>query len=464
MTATFTRYFESLRLWQSDQSNTASRRIANFRIVVGFLYVGYCIVFVLPRANLAAWQVVSFYAYAGFAVVISLVHVKARYPYWLLAALVHWPVFVVYLLVNAAYSTFVAHDVLRGMFWALWMPIAYIAASVWFDARRGGFALLIAPWVALAGIYLFYYGVEAPLRPGLPEGDMVMTLLIAQAMLVNLIYMNVVFREHYANSLAESERVASVARAAAESRRSESELTQSRLQLERLSRNTTMSALAASIAHEINQPLAAIVMNGSAGLRWLDDAHFDLEEARSALKQLVQDGHRAGAVLASVRSLLRRREADLEQVSINAIIQETIALLDYEVRKRDVTILTRLDEKLPFIDGDPIRLQQVCINLLMNSMDAMENIGGRDHIILIKSQQREAGGVMVTVEDSGKGIDNAHLSRIFDTFFTTKADGIGMGLSICKTIVQAHGGDLRATSSDAGAKFTMTLNADDIAA
>lgn len=207
-------------------------------------------------------------------------------------------------------------------------------------------------------------------------------------------------------------------------------------------RMTTMGAMTASIAHEINQPLGAIVANSDAAQRWLTNPQPNLDEAMIALKSISSDGHRASQVIGSVRSMFKKDSGGKTPVAVNDVIEDTLILVDGEIQKRRVLVRAELLQDLPTVTGDRTQMLQVFMNLIRNAVDAMESVTDRERLLTIKSHIPERGSVMVTVKDSGTGIDADTMPRIFETFYTTKSDGMGMGLSICRSIIEAHGGRL----------------------
>jgi PAS domain S-box-containing protein len=213
-------------------------------------------------------------------------------------------------------------------------------------------------------------------------------------------------------------------------------------ELARAARLTTMGELAASIAHEINQPLAAIVMNGSAALRWLSQDAPDLDEARGALERVVNDGKRAGDVIHGLRSLAGKSGPQLTTLDIDDVIQEVLALAHGEVEQHGVVLHTDLSTGDRPVLGDRVQLQQVLLNLILNGIDAMKAVTDRPRELAVSSALAEPGSILVSVEDTGTGLDPAVSLRIFEPFVTTKSDGLGMGLSICRSIIDAHGGRL----------------------
>jgi signal transduction histidine kinase len=216
-------------------------------------------------------------------------------------------------------------------------------------------------------------------------------------------------------------------------------------ELARVTRLTTMGQMAASIAHEINQPLAAIVTGSSAGLRWLGRAAPDLDEVRATLQRINNDGHRASDVIASVRAMFKKEGQGRAPIDVNDLIREVLVLVNGDLRKRKISVRTELAERLPPILADHVQLQQVMLNLVTNAADAMAPVTDRTRLLQIRSTLDGSDGVNIVVQDSGTGIDADARERMFDAFFTTKSNGMGLGLSICRSIVEAHGGRLCAS-------------------
>jgi signal transduction histidine kinase/GAF domain-containing protein len=230
--------------------------------------------------------------------------------------------------------------------------------------------------------------------------------------------------------------------------------------LERASRLSTMGQLTASIAHEINQPLAAIITYADACLLWLEADQPNLEEARQAAARIVRNGHRAGDIIKSIRALTRKSSPEMVSLDINDVIREVIVLMGAEFRRHGVRVETLLSSNLDSVVGDRVQLQQVVLNLIMNGVEAMtDSVHGRRRL-QVRSANAESGGVLVAVEDSGPGLDPAQTGRLFEAFFTTKPQGMGIGLSICRSIIDAHGGRLWASPNlPNGAVFQFTLPA-----
>jgi PAS domain S-box-containing protein len=222
----------------------------------------------------------------------------------------------------------------------------------------------------------------------------------------------------------------------------EDALRATRAELARSTQMMTMSGMAASIAHEIKQPLAAIVASGNAGLRWLARATPDLNEVRAAMKRIVDDGHRAGEVIDGIRSMLKNDVQTVTPQDANELVREVLVLLHDEIQIRQVSTRIELADELPKVSANRVQLQQVVVNLIMNAIDAMSTIVNRPRILRVRTELTESNHLEIVVEDSGIGIDPKNIDRIFDAFFTTKSHGMGMGLSICRSIIERHGGHL----------------------
>jgi PAS domain S-box-containing protein len=228
--------------------------------------------------------------------------------------------------------------------------------------------------------------------------------------------------------------------------------------LAHINRVSMMGELTASIAHEVNQPLSGVVSNGSACLRWLAGDAPNVEEAREAARRIVRDGKRAGEVIARVRALVKRAAAPSEKLDLNEIIREVLALVGDEAKKKSVSTRTQFADDLSPVSGDRVQLQQVMLNLVMNAIEAMSSVEERARELLITTRNIDADQVQVTVKDSGTGIDPNTLDKIFDPFYTTKPGGMGMGLSISRSILQAHGGRLWTAAKDGpGTIFHFSL-------
>jgi C4-dicarboxylate-specific signal transduction histidine kinase len=231
-------------------------------------------------------------------------------------------------------------------------------------------------------------------------------------------------------------------------------LREAQTELAHVNRVTTMGQLAASIAHEVNQPVAAAVINANAALHWLAAEPPDLEEARQSLHQIIADGNRASEVINRIRALIKKVPSRNDQLDINDAILEVIALTRSEFLRNGVSLQTELANALPFIQGDRIQLQQVILNLIINAVEAMSGVSEGSRELLIGTGNDASKGVRVSVQDSGPGLSPESFNRLFDPFYTTKPSGMGMGLSICRAIVEAHGGRVWA-SRNAGPGATV---------
>ena len=241
-------------------------------------------------------------------------------------------------------------------------------------------------------------------------------------------------------------------------RRAEEALRKSQAEMAHVTRVMTMGELAASIAHEINQPLSAIVNNGSACLRWMAGDSPNLAEAREAAQDIIREGNRAGEVITRIRAFLRKTETEKVLIDINQTIRDVVILIRNEAEGKEVALQMELAVDLPAVLGDRVQLQQVILNLLMNGIEAMVSITDRPRELRIWSREYEAQQVLVAVQDSGVGLDGENLEQIFDAFYTTKLQGMGMGLAISRSIIEDHGGQLWALPNNGpGTTFQFTL-------
>jgi signal transduction histidine kinase len=219
-----------------------------------------------------------------------------------------------------------------------------------------------------------------------------------------------------------------------------------------------MGELSASIAHEIKQPLAAIISNTETNLYWLARQTPDIEKLRTTTQRIGQDAHRAIDIIGRIRSLMSKTVSERVPLDMNALVREVLDLTASELRRREVSMKTELFSPLPMILGDRIQLQQVILNLILNGMEAMAPVEDRPRVLSVKSGPYKDGEIQISFHDTGIGIDPASADRIFEAFFTTKPSGTGMGLSICRSIVEAHAGHISAMAGNPhGAVFQFSL-------
>jgi C4-dicarboxylate-specific signal transduction histidine kinase len=243
-----------------------------------------------------------------------------------------------------------------------------------------------------------------------------------------------------------------------EHKQAEDALHHAQAELAHVTRVMTMGELVASIAHEVNQPLGAIVTNGHACLRLLSREVLDLDKSREVVGRMISDGMRASEVIKRIRDLLHKTPVEKAPVNINETIQEVMALVSSELLRSNVELKAELAADPTPVVGDRIQLQQVILNLILNGKDAMSSVQTRPRELLITSREGKAGELLVAVRDTGHGLETKHVERIFDPFFTTKPEGMGLGLSISRTIIEAHGGRLWATPNDGqGVTMQFTL-------
>jgi two-component system, LuxR family, sensor kinase FixL len=245
-----------------------------------------------------------------------------------------------------------------------------------------------------------------------------------------------------------------------ERNRAQDALRRIQAELAHVNRVMTLGELTASIAHEVNQPLAGIVTNGGACLRWLERKPPKLDEARAALRSIISDGMRASEVIQRLRALSKKTELQKARLDVNGVIDDVVRLVRRELLEQLASLRLELAPGLPPVLGDRVQLQQVILNLVLNGMEAMADVTDRPRELVIRSGRHEAAQVLIDIEDAGSGIDPKYLDRLFSAFFTTKPDGMGMGLSISRSIIEAHGGRIWATrNAETGATFHFTLPA-----
>jgi PAS domain S-box-containing protein len=230
--------------------------------------------------------------------------------------------------------------------------------------------------------------------------------------------------------------------------------------LAHVTRVTMLGEMTTSIAHEVNQPLGAIVTNAGASLRWLGHQPPEIEEVRTAIGQIVNDAHRANEVIRRIRKFSKNVDPEMTRLDINEVVEEAVTLLRHDALRHGVAIRLELAPDLVPVRGDRIQLQQVIVNLLINGMEAMATLRERERVLVVRTQ-RQADGVLVAIEDAGVGIKPENADRLFSAFYTTKPDGLGMGLSIVRSIIEAHGGRVwAAPNAGPGMTFQFTLSAD----
>lgn len=243
-----------------------------------------------------------------------------------------------------------------------------------------------------------------------------------------------------------------------ERKRAQDTIAKAQAELAHVSRVATLGELTASIAHEVNQPLAAIVTSGEASLRWLAQDPPRLEETKRGIDRMIRDGRRASEVVRRLRALAKKNGLQTSPLNLNEIIEDTTLLIEREVSRNDIALTLDLEPELPLVFGDRIQLQQVIINLQMNAIQAMAAHNSSRRELEVRSRVSADGDVLVAVRDSGPGFGAEQESQLFNAFFTTKSDGMGMGLSICRSIIEAHGGSVSASRNEGeGATFHFSL-------
>ncbi|HUO98787.1 MAG TPA: ATP-binding protein [Rhizomicrobium sp.] len=343
---------------------------------------------------------------------------------------------------------------------------AAIAAAAWLGGSGPGF--LAAALSAPIGLYFYYSG--ATHAHGTLAGDIALFVFFAACAFaggsLNLWRRQadeVLRRAHRQLQTKAVELEAANGALVAEineRRRTEAALEETRNELARVTRLTTMGELTATIAHEINQPLAAVVTNAESCVRWLEPGAPDLAEAREAAKRIVRDANRAGQVIGRVRAMVRRGFSPRAPVAARAVIEDVLALLHAEIAKRKVRLATEFAAGLPQVVADRIQLQQVFVNLITNALESLCDVTDGPRVLTVAAKMEGARTVAITVRDNGRGFEPDVAGRLFQPFVTTKPHGTGLGLSICRSIVEAHGGTLSAASAAPhGAVFTVSLPA-----
>jgi PAS domain S-box-containing protein len=246
-----------------------------------------------------------------------------------------------------------------------------------------------------------------------------------------------------------------------ERKRAEVAAREAQMELAHANRVAAIGQLSASIGHEINQPLSGVVTNAETGLLWLQNEPPNLLEAVGAFSRVVRDGRRASEIVNRIRALVKKAPPQKDKLHIDDAIHEIVGLTRSEAARHGVLVQTQLGEKLPPVQGDRVQLQQVILNLVVNAVEAISSRHAGPRDIVIETAPTESDDILVSVRDTGPGLDPANIERMFDAFYTTKADGLGMGLSICRSIIEAHGGKLWATAgAPRGAVFQFTLPAE----
>ena len=332
----------------------------------------------------------------------------------------------------------------------LFLFFAAVMASAWFGGTGAGFFAVLVSTVVVAYFFVppYYSWAITPTAVSYFAAFVVCALVVSWVSSA---------RRHTEEALRE-------ARDQLEIRVSErtASLMRTQTELARLSRVLSMGELTASIAHEISQPLTAVVTHGQACLEWLSASPPNLEKARLTTESIVRDGTRAGAVIDRVRALFRKEAPVKDWTDLNEVIRDLTVFLRNEASARQVSLRTQLSPALPNVMADKVQLQQVVMNLILNGMDAMSENDVREKELLIRSEKDTADQVLIAVEDSGAGIDPETAEKIFEPFFTTKAHGIGVGLSISRSIVESHRGRLWAVARPGGGtvfQFTLPIGA-----
>jgi signal transduction histidine kinase len=322
-----------------------------------------------------------------------------------------------------------------------WVIALLFPLLLWLAARcRPVFAAAAAFIVALTIVWTTTFGIGMFGQENLPMAERV---LAAQAAILAVSLCAIVLASLFS-----------------ERRESEARLARSNMMLQRERNNKLMNidAITSAIIHEVRQPLAAIAANGSAGIRWLAKTPPDFDEVRAAMTRIVRDSHRASEVLESIRALFKSADLEVQPVDLNGIAIGALDLLGGELADHDVITRTELAHELPLVAGHSGQLQEVMLNLVRNAIDAMNSITDRARVLRVRTEHNGREAIVVSVEDSGPGIDPEKVDSIFDPFVTTKPQGMGLGLAICRMIISRHEGQLSASADNkSGALFQFTL-------
>jgi signal transduction histidine kinase len=434
------------------------RGIATVREFFGLTMALYLLAVIFPGSEIPLPQKLSAYAYVFLAGVATYQSRTSLHRDRAIRA--HLFGFAIFTLGNAAYSYFAAGNVMNAIFWSVWLPGVFTERAIAVMPVTGG-RLVMSVFSALVALVVGCFVWTTLASPRHVTDELFLLIPIAHVGSINVLYLIAAVGDNFARSIANNQAELLRAREATE-RRLNAELAATRQQLERMNRSLTMSALAASIAHEISQPLAAVVTNAGAALRWIENDNAPFTEAREALVRVVEDGHRASAVIGSIRAMLGQSAPKRARLNMRELVDEALDVLEPEIRKHEVTVLRPEPQDAPPIYGDRIQLRQVILNLLANGIEAMANVIDRPRLLIIRSRRDDHLRVVLCVEDSGTGIAIKDPARVFEAYFTTKSKGMGMGLFISRMIIEAHGGAITVDSRLGRTRFHIAIPADNL--
>jgi signal transduction histidine kinase len=432
-----------------ESDSLVIRGLTAVRVVFSFAMALYLLAVIFPGSQFSLVPKLSTYAYVVFATVVSYQSRSAARRRT--AAMIHLIGFTLFTCGNAAYALLASHQILRAMFWMAWLPGIYVDRTAVY-CRNGKVLHLLMFSASLVAIVLGCVLWLVLVRPFPVE----LLLIIPIAHVASISTLNLVASaKHFLSDPHSSHRVRQ-ARELAE-RKLTTERAATQLQLEHINRSLTMGALAASIAHEISQPVAAVVTNASAASNWLHDDHLDLEEARKAIGRVVEGGHRVSAVITSFRAMLSGDLPERSPVRLHELVTEALSIRAPEIQGGAVTVLTPALEAIPGVVGDGVQLRQVFLNLITNAIDALHEVIDKPRLLIIHCEEDDNACATVSVEDNGPGLKTEDPAIIFEPFFSTKSHGMGMGLFICRMIVETHGGSLKVHSRPGRTRFRVSI-------
>lgn len=446
--------FDTRKLDEWRRARTDDTRLTEIIVGITLIVATLYTLFVSVRSSdpgaAEIWMNVALVVTLGVTfVLVILTGLAQQFRAWAIAQIVA----LIFILGSTALNFWSGGDPVRALLWIPWLSMIYVQNAGMFLPRV---ALAISGGVFLISILaLAPYVISGSAAPGTMAFDVLLIVGLMHFALIGMLFNVASRREMHFASRARAE----IALAEAESRaQMEAKLAAARLELASVDRSLTVSALAAFIAHEIKQPLTAIISSGKASLNWLRRETPAIWEAEDCSERILQDANRASQIVISMRDLLRRERRDRERLDIASTLRDIESILREEVEAQSVTLTVEKGETLPTVDADPVQLRQVIINLALNAMEASIINPRGERPVTIRAIGTESC-VTIEVEDRGEGFKDGGDARIFEAFYTTKPGGMGLGLVICRTIIEQHGGTIKAEALPRGARVLVTLPA-----